>query len=395
MAVKKDKIKFVPVKEVSSEDDYTTVDDIKQLEWFVNSHNKPAVRSNSFIKAVKHSVETKIETQTIYFTDLENGRCGFVQLLYSSVMGGIYKGFQLNFKVFRSRDTNDEEEIDVWESFKLENVKEFKELKVISRDVVFEFKSTESDNLVAQLEIKVDIPKTATSTGVKIDLIVDLYQGFMVNPNGCNYYLEKSITREELTKKEIRSKKVLRHLFVPRVYCQGTVSYHNSKNKGISLILKHTPGLYIDAVQGLVPTKAASKWNFLCYQDKIRSIVCMEFTTTEEYNETTVTVWCSTEHNKIATVGSSINTTPVEFESTEKDAQNGWFYPTSIVFPLGFKEDKLKLVNRYDVMGELPYIVKSLAENIAKIKPFIYQYCQDSNYKGEEGISIIESTFIS
>lgn len=393
MLIKKDKVKFVPVKEVTCEADYTKVNDIKQLEWFVNP-NKP-VRSSSFMKAVKSSVETKIETQTIYFTDLENGRCGFVQLLYSTVMGGIYKGFQLNFKVFRSRHTEDEEEIDVWESFKLESVKEFKELKVVSRGVVFEFKCTDQDDLVAQLDIKVDIPKTATSTGVKIDLLVDLYEGFMVNPNGCNYYLEKSITREELAKKEIRTQKVLRHLFVPRVKCQGTISYQNSKNKEISFTLKDTPGLYIDAVQGLTPNKAAKRWNFLCYQDKIRSIICMEFTTIEEYNDTTVTVWCSTEHNKIASVGSSTSKTRVEFENTEKDVENGWYYPTSITFPMGFKEEKLKLVNRYDVMGELPYIVRSLAENIAKIKPFIYQYCQDSNYKGEEGISIIESTFIS
>ena len=53
------------------------------------------------------------------------------------------------------------------------------------------------------------------------------------------------------------------------------------------------------------------------------------------------------------------------------------------------------MINRYDVLGELPGVVKSVAQNIAHIKPYIYQYCQESTYKNEKGVSIVESTFIS
>lgn len=393
----KDKLKFAPVREVTSEDDYTLVKDIKQLEWFVKSQEH-ALKSNGFFKAVKKSIETRVETQTLYFTDLQSGKCGFVQLLYSSVMGGVYKGFQLNFKVFRSRE-GDKEDIDIWESFKLEDIETFEPLKLASKEVSFEFKTaSHDDEVIATLVIKVNIPKRSNGTsGVKLDLMVDLFEGFTIKPNGCNYYLEKGVTKDELKEQQdkIQSKRMLRHLFVPRVKCHGTISYETKKKHSVTLDLIDVPGLYIDAVQGLAPQKAACRWNFLCYQDRSSSLLCMEFTTNEDHKHTKVTVWCHTEQNKIKVVGSSVNQDVVKFNSTTKDAETGWSNPTSISFPLKFQEKDLRLVNRYDVLGEMPYVVRSLVENLANVKPFIYQYCQDSEYNGEKGISIIESTFIS
>lgn len=393
----KDKVKFAPVREVKSKDDYIVVNDIKQLEWFVLSH-KEELKSNGLFKAVKKSVETRVETQTLYFTDLQSGKCGFVQMLYSSVVGGVYKGFQLNFKVFRSREDKTED-IDIWQSFKLEDLESFEPLKVVTRGASFEFKSaSHDDTLTATLVIKVDIPEGSDKTsGLKIDLMVDLYEGFMIKPNGCNYYLEKAVSPDELKQADegVHSKKMLRHLFAPRVKCHGTISYNNSKGNKVTLDLIDVPGSYIDAVQGLPPQKAARKWNFLCYQSRLSSVLCMEFTTGDSQKQTTVTVWCQTENDKIKAVGSSVNETPVKFNSTEKDEQTGWSHPKSITFPLNFTEKNLRLVNRYDVLGEMPSIVKSLVENIASVKPFIYQYCQDSEFEGEKGISIIESTFIS
>ncbi|QLQ81949.1 hypothetical protein HG537_0G02030 [Torulaspora globosa] len=393
----KDKVKFVPIREVKSEDDYTKVNDIKQLEWFVKSQEQ-ALKSNGFFKAVKKTVETRAETQTLYFTDLTSGRCGFVQLLYSSVMGGVYKGFQLNFKVFRSRE-DDREDIDIWESFKVEDIESFEPLKVISKEVSFEFKSApHDDEVVATLVIKVDIGKRSNgSSGVKLDLMVDLFEGFMVKPDGCSYYLEKGVTKDELKEQQdkLQSKKMLRHLFVPRTKCHGTISYETKNGHKVNFDLVDVPGLYIDAVQGLAPQKAACRWNFLCYQDRVSSLLCMEYTTSEDHKRTKVTIWCHTEQNKIKAVGSSINGQHVKFDTTEKDTETGWSNPTSISFPLDFQEKRLRLVNRYDVLGEMPSIVKSLVENLANVKPFIYQYCQDSKYNGESGISIIESTFIS
>ncbi|GAV51851.1 hypothetical protein ZYGR_0AF03220 [Zygosaccharomyces rouxii] len=397
----KDKVRFVPVREVKSEDDYTIVDNVEQLEWYTKSLHKHLRKKNRVISAVKKSTETKVETQTVYFTDLKSGRCGFVQLLYSSVMGGIYKGFQLNFKSFRCKESGVDEEkesrTDVWESFKLEDIEEFSELKVHSSHATFAFKESMDSSMVSKLEIKVDIPVGNNTTGLKINLLVDLYRGILINPNGCSYYLDKPLTKDEISgqRDAICSNRMMRHLFVPRIQCRGNISYRSSEGDQVDFELDEVPGLYIDAVQGLVPYNAASRWNFLCFQSLETSSLCMEFTTTEEYNRTTVTIWCTTRNNQIEAVGSSINGNTVQFKATTKDSKTGYNYPTQISFPMGFVEHHLRLVNRYDVMGELPSIVKSLAKNIAHIKPYIYQFCQPSDYDGEKGISIIESTFIS
>lgn len=396
---KKDKVRFLPIKEVKSEEDYTIVDDIDQLEWYVQSSHKPSRGRGSVLNVVKNSTGTKIETQTLYFTDLKSGRCGFVQLLYSSIMGGIYKGFQLNFKSFRSRseESTGEDQGDIWESFKVENIEEFSELKLLSHEVKFAFIKTGDSELVSKLEIKVDIPRRSSAAELKIDLVVHLYPGFMVNPDGCSYYLEKSLSKEDLTQQRgnVCHKKMIRHVFIPRTYCRGTISYCTSQGTKTSFHLENSPGLYIDAVQGLTPQKAASRWNFCCFQSATTSLVCMEFTTTEEYDNNTVSVWCTTKDNQIQTVGSSVNGDKAQFLSTIRDPENGYNYPTKIRFPLAFEERKLVLANRYDIMGELPSIVKKLAENVAHVKPFIYQYCQDSTFNGEDGISIVECTFIS
>lgn len=279
----------------------------------------------------------------------------------------------------------------------MEHVEQFSKLKVQSSNVTFAFKKSLNSPVISKLEIKVDIPAGHNTTGLKINLLVELYRGILINPDGCSYYLDKSLTEEEISKQRngMRSKRMMRHLFVPRAQCRGNISYTNLHGEQVDFQLKEVPGLYIDAVQGLVPYKSACRWNFLCFQSLTTSLLCMEFTTTEEYNKSTVTTWCSTRNNNIETVGSSINGETVQFKATTKDTETGYDYPTQIAFPMGFVEKNLRIVNRYDIIGELPSIVKGLAENVAHIKPYIYQYCQPSNYASENGVSIIESTFIS
>lgn len=397
----RDKVRFVPVREVNSEDDYTIVDNLKQLGWYIKIPRKHLCKSNGIISAVRESTETKVETQTVYFTDLKSGRCGFIQLLYSNVVGGIYRGFQLNFKSFRCKESEEDEEkdslTDVWESFKLRDIQEFSKLRVHSSHVTFAFKECLNSPAISKLEINVDIPVGNNTRELKINLLVNLYNGILINPDGCSYYLDKPLSKQEISAQRnvVHSERVVRHLFVPRIQCCGNISYVNSQSERIDFQLNEVPGLYIDAVQGLVPYKSASNWNFLCFQSLTTSLLCMEFTTTEEYNRTTVTTWCSTKNNQVKTVGSSINGKIVQFKATTKDNKTGYNYPTQIAFPMGFVEQNLRLVNRYDIMGELPSIMKGLAGNIAHIKPYIYQYCQASDYGEEKGISVVESTFIS
>ncbi|EDO18142.1 hypothetical protein Kpol_1031p48 [Vanderwaltozyma polyspora DSM 70294] len=408
---KKNKIKFIPIEEVNSKDpesksNYATIDDIRPLEWYVHPDSLQHLDNSthsSIIGAIKPNMQSRVETQTLYFTDLKSGRSGFVQLVYSSVINGLYKGFQLNFKIFGSEKKSSK---DIWETYKLDNLMSFRPLRVEFDDVLFEFVRSDKKNesggdVIAQLNIKVDIrPKPSENQGrLKIDLKADLYQGYMINPNGCSYYLDKAVSSVSQVEKggdQDISSKMLRHLFIPRGRCSGTISYTDSKGENdIKLTLSDVPISYIDAVQGLLPNKAAKSWNFLCYQSENYSILCMEYTTTEEYGNDTVTIYSITNKEKITKLISCVNKCKVVYDKTIEDKDNGWSYPTSIAFPMDFSEPELNLVNRYDIMEELPLIVKKIAQNIANVKPYIYQYCQKSSFENEEGISIIESTFIS
>ncbi|CAI4056934.1 hypothetical protein SUVZ_02G3410 [Saccharomyces uvarum] len=415
-----EKIKFASIKEVdykmpvSKSKKYTLIDAVQPLEWYCNNDSETGYQQTinnksdgtiivnggiGLFKVVKKSMETRVETQTLYFTDLQSGLCGFVQLLYSTVMGGIYKGFQLNFKIFRSENNNND--YDVWESFKLNDITEFKPLRFVSRNVIFEFLDNKDEKLgsIGQLSIKCDLPTcNNTIQNLKIDLLIDLFQGFKMNPNGCNYYFDKEISA---TDELISSDKMVRHVFVPKGSCNGQISYDKKLNNGSFqskvIELTNVPVSYLDAVQGLLPNKAASNWNFLCFHSENYSILAIEFTTPQEYDNATVTVWSISEKNKLTAIGSSVQSPKrhVRFRATSTDKENHWIYPTSIKFPGRFSEHNLRLVNRYDVLGELPSMVRSLAQKIVSINPFIYQYCQPSKFKHEKGISIIESTFIS
>lgn len=399
-----DKTRFSPVQQVTEESlNFTKVENIRDFRWqcaqekYEESSSKHLSKLNPSgilsrgLEAVKKGTDTRVETQTLYFTDLKSGRCGFIQLLYSNVMGGLYNAFQLNFKVFRADEGG--ENIDIWESFKVEKVKEFTEYRMESEQVTFELLQGKAGS-TGMLNIQVDIKKSGYKQDLYIDLEVELGVGFKVNPDGSNYYFEKPTSVPSTSRKKVR------HVFSPRGSCDGMISYHKD-GKLVELSLVQTPVLFIEALQGLKPNSAARSWNFMCYQSENFSSVCMEFTTTEHYGNVTVTVGCISHKGDIVSVYSQSgkNGSHVKLMETDKDEENGWHYPLSISIPLGggyqFVEDHLKLVNKYDIMNELPNIVKKVVENIVGIKPYIYQYCQRSDLCEEKGISIVESTFIS
>ncbi|CCH62912.1 hypothetical protein TBLA_0I02550 [Henningerozyma blattae CBS 6284] len=420
-------VKIAPIKELHLEGpiasankqkakklNYTVVEDLNQFEWFVKSKeyealNKKIIEQNKqrsgLFKSLKPSMDTRVETQTLYFTDLATGKCGFIQLLYSAVLGGVYKGFQVNFKVFNASKETDE---DIWESFKLDTPKEFTNLRVKTSNCLFEFlhpSKVANPNIIGHLHIKLNINsngKNDTSTNknardLKINIFVDLFKGFMINPDGCTYFIDKPTLKSSLEDKDTISNKFIRHMFVPKCTGKGTISYHNKDDKLVTIKLSSVPMAYIDAVQGLLPNKAASRWNFMTFQGKNHSLLCMEYVTIKEYGNDSITIWSISQKDKLVTIGAKVsnNRHRVKYTETVRDEESGWDFPTAIRFPPGFKENNLHLVNRYDVMCELPSFIKSLAEKYAHIKPFIYQYCQNSTYHRDKGISIIETSFIS
>lgn len=422
---------FIPIDKVtpSSRDHVEVLDEIDDFAWYVPRRSKNH-RLPGFLSRGKM---TSVETQTIYFMDPESRYSGFVQMLYSNVMGGLYKGFQINFKIF-SPNKDLEDQFNVWESIKLDGNIRFQDsdLTVKGDNVTFQFrdpikiskkiidgadkdgndgKNKKNFETVTNLKIKVKIP----SIGLSIDLRCNLGKGFKISPDGCSIYLDKPISKDELQRIKssnpgdisqiILKNKYLRHQFAPLGQIFGIIKY-NKKKDGEQQVLKlrHSPMVYLDAVQGMLPNKIAKRWNFLYFQSKNYTILAIEYLTIEQFDNVKVTIWTICEGNEIKYIGSDINNNEmIKFNSVKKDSQNGWEYPTEMTFNFlnsdenvpSFTVKNMNLVNRYDILGELPGIINTLAKKIANIKPYLYQFCQPSKYKDEEGVSIIETTFIS
>lgn len=416
--------RFIPLKKVTppSKDDVEIVDKMDDLAWYVPRKTK----HNKTHNILSRSKMTSVETQTLYFMDPEMRYSGFVQMLYSNVMGGIYKGFQINFKIFSPKKEL-ESQYGIWESVKLDSTVSFQddELTVKGANVTFQFRDpknvskkitgeeeegdddTQHTTFIANLKIKINDP----SKGLMMDLRCSLGEGFKISPDGCSFYLDKSTPDEQSTiinnvhSFELKHR-YMRHQFHPVSQIFGIIKYNNGAKKKPQLLkLQHIPMIYLDAVQGILPNKAAKRWNFLYFQSKNYKILAIEYLTIPKFDSTKVTIWSICEKDEIKYIGSDINNDNIiKFNSVEKDKENGWEYPTEMTFNFSdnnnneitpFHVEKLNLVNRYDILGELPSIVKSLAKSIANIKPYLYQYCQPCKYKDEEGVSIIESTFIS
>ena len=115
----------------------------------------------------------------------------------------------------------------------------------------FELKPTQGDR-IGTLAIKALGLKSHTGKLLTIDLEASLQAGFKIKPDGSSFYLDKN-------------KKMMRHVFVPQATCSGSIQISDN-NTASTLALDKSPGLFIGAIQGLNPSKAARSWNFACFQ---------------------------------------------------------------------------------------------------------------------------------
>ncbi|CCF58413.1 hypothetical protein KAFR_0E02600 [Kazachstania africana CBS 2517] len=403
-----DKVSFIPVevvdpKEFKDSNSYKIIDNIKELSWNLPLHLSKTNKKHRLLSGIK-SMNSKLETQTVYFIDLNSKISGFIQILYSNVMNGFYKGFQLNFKFF-SCDKDVNQEFEIWESFKIDNVEFIKKhddlyMGAVGNGISFKFHHGNDDHYMGTLRIKTNL----RDRNIRFDLHVDLGDGFIINPNGSSIYLTKPVSIDNIdTIDKSVVKGYMRHLFVPKGKINGTIEYEKDKIKK-TIELNEIPIAYLDAVQGLLPSKAAKRWNFMFFKSANYTILVIEYQTTPEYDNQKITMWSILHKDEIISIGSQVdNDEVVKFKQTQLDSTNGWRYPTAMSFNFRksdtetykLKLSKMNLVNRYDILGELPSIIRKLASGIANIKPFLYQYCQAARFMEEDGICIAESTFIS
>lgn len=389
---------FTSIKSCSiDEQNHKPVNDVKDLKWQTIGSEKSADGMKHTIPLLnpshllKKGADTTVETQTLYFADLISGNCGFVQLLYSNVLDNLYKSVQLNLKLFSCQ--NEDKKSDLWETFKIEHISRFTEYRVESEHFLYELTPTENEHEgFGKLVLVAKSLRSHSGKLFDIDLSASFRDGFKVDPDGSSVYLDK----------HKKSRKIMRHVFVPKSTFSGSFKTEQG-NSPAQCVFNAVPSLFIEAVQGLSPNKAASRWNFACFLSRELGFVCMEFTTTANYGKTTVTVSGLGSHEGVTAVYASSDPDPeshVVHLTSIRDNDSNWEYPSAIKVPVEgssqcLEIDSLRLVNRYDILSELPGVVRKIVQSIAGIKPYLYQYCQRASFRGQEGVAIVESTFIT
>jgi hypothetical protein len=216
------------------------------------------------------------------------------------------------------------------------------------------------------------------------------------------------------------------HRFWPQVYTSGHII-----QKGQAIDAKGT-GMFVHAIQGMRPNLVASRWNFANFQstsgpEKVSAIM-MEFTTTSDYGgpvaqknekegtskrETmTVNIGSVTVAGKLVAVtaatrggkaadgeASKGSHSLVQHLDPTLDSETGYQVPQKIRYnwqgPL-LEEGKAQsdlveaslqvdlgkptpaneakgLVDKVDVLGEIPYMVRKVVNYVAGTKPYVYQ----------------------
>lgn len=194
-----------------------------------------------------------------------------------------------------------------------------------------------------------------------------------------------------------------------------------------------TLSMFVMAFQGMKPHHAAKAWNFLYYHSKDHSLSLMEFITPKSYANTKVSVGIITSKDEV--LGISVNN---DFRHLNSSVDSvGWNVPKDLSVELNaikrtvpdekiaaavsasanspaekekynkdtqlnaVVEGKLhRLVERIDVMNEIPSFVKSIVSGVAGTKPYIYQYADEftlqlQDASKEKGLAWAEVTFIS
>jgi hypothetical protein len=325
---------------------------------------------------------TNVETDTFYFTDLTKGFIGFAQVIHSNLMG-VHTTAQFTFKLIHQ--DHDKLTDNIWTSTKLENFS-------------IDGANFYADNLSIELKDnnQYHLKSSVTEESI-VDLVITrLTPGVIFGKDGTTYYGD-----------DINNPwGSMRHLFWPRCKVSGTVKTP-SKSWEID---GYT--MFVKALQGMKPHHAAKSWNFLNFQSENYAAIQMEFTTPPSYACTKINIGIVTDNEKILIA--TINNTVIHKNPTVDEV--GWPVPGAIQFNYikdkqdeeAKPDDKIEakvsgelvtMVERVDVMAEIPQFVKNIVSNVAGAKPYIYQFCNPFEIEigdvKEKGIGYSEATFIS
>ena len=196
------------------------------------------------------------------------------------------------------------------------------------------------------------------------------------------------------------------HRIWPRCNVSGIVRVGNDVQD-----LDGARGVFIHAIQGLRPNLLAANWNFANFQsvgkegEEAVSLIMMEFTSTPQYGSKTVNIGSVVVGDRLVAVtagGSGVvggsNVTHVD---PIKDAETDYDAPSALKFSweatrledgkpaaagnakvhallhMDLVEEKETyktrgLVEKVDVLGQIPYLIRKFVNYAAGTKPYIY-----------------------
>ena len=246
-------------------------------------------------------------------------------------------------------------------------------------------------NIDTELQISLDVSRPASVPGFKVGK----------GPKGGFSYFGPDLANPE---------GYVVHRFWPRYNCKGLVML-----KGRAIDAKG-PGMMVHAIQGMRPNLVAARWNFAHFQSDAHggaSAIQMEFTTTNDYGGkgagsgfVTVNVGSVVLGGKLAAVTAETKwpgepqpdkaevISRAAHSMTSHDPDTGYPAPTQLTFrwagpaiggekgdavdatlqvELGPPGESKGLIEKVDVLAEIPYVIKTMVNYVAGTKPYIYQ----------------------
>lgn len=247
-------------------------------------------------------------------------------------------------------------------------------------------------NLSDDLQVSLDVLRPALVPGFKVGS----------GPNGGFSYFGPNKDKPE---------GYVVHRFWPRTVANGHFIH-----KGRAVEAKGV-GMMVHAIQGMRPNLVATRWNFAHFQSNAYggvSAIQMEFTTLETHGRrgpgsggVTVNIGSLVLGGKLAAITAETKW-PDEKQSDDTDiisravhvnpvydAETGYKQPSALVFQwagqsllenspgkisatikvdVGGPTAPKGLVEKVDVLAEIPYVIKTMVNYVAGTKPYIYQW---------------------
>lgn len=200
------------------------------------------------------------------------------------------------------------------------------------------------------------------------------------------------------------------HRFWPRTVASGHIVH---KGKAITA---NGPGMFVHAIQGMRPNLVASRWNFANFQSNEYggvSAVQMEFTTLDQFGPkgagsggvkvnvgslvvggnlvsvTGETAWSDESLSDNVLIKSRATHLDTQFDSDTKYSPPSrlvfeWAGPSvaqgrqgnvsaKLDIDVGTPQSPKGLVEKVDVLAEIPKVIKAFVNYVAGTKPYIYQ----------------------